>query len=124
LCARKQGTKTKIAKTQFRKNKEQGMGQAAISIGTISRKTSDSTDKSNGQNLLDIAVTNALELPGDWLIPGFSRPTAEKERRAGGGSGFLGFWVGGPKTSARPPVSSPIGPRAPNPRGPSQVVED
>jgi hypothetical protein len=31
-------------------------------VGTISRKTSDSTDKSNGQNLLDIAVTNALEL--------------------------------------------------------------
>jgi hypothetical protein len=31
-------------------------------IGTISRKTSDSTDKCNGQNLLDIAVTNALEL--------------------------------------------------------------
>jgi hypothetical protein len=31
-------------------------------IGTISRTTSDSTDKSNGQNLLDIAVTNALEL--------------------------------------------------------------
>jgi hypothetical protein len=52
-------------------------------------------------------------LTGDWLIPGFSRPTAEKERRAGGGSGFLGSWVGGPKTSAIPPVSSPIGPRAP-----------
>jgi hypothetical protein len=31
-------------------------------IGTISRKTSDSTDKFNCQNLLDIAVTNALEL--------------------------------------------------------------
>jgi hypothetical protein len=31
-------------------------------IGTISRKTSDSTDKLNGQNPLDIAVTNALEL--------------------------------------------------------------
>jgi hypothetical protein len=31
-------------------------------IGTISRKTSDSTDKCNSQNLLDIAVTNALEL--------------------------------------------------------------
>jgi hypothetical protein len=31
-------------------------------VGTISRKTSDSTDKYNGQNLLDIAVTNALEL--------------------------------------------------------------
>jgi hypothetical protein len=31
-------------------------------IGTISRKTSDSTDKCNGQNLLDIDVTNALEL--------------------------------------------------------------
>jgi hypothetical protein len=31
-------------------------------LGTISRKTSDSTDKCNGQNLLDIAVTNALEL--------------------------------------------------------------
>jgi hypothetical protein len=31
-------------------------------IGTISRKTSDSTDKFNGQNPLDIAVANALEL--------------------------------------------------------------
>jgi hypothetical protein len=31
-------------------------------VGRISRKTSDSTDKSNGQNPLDIAVTNALEL--------------------------------------------------------------
>jgi hypothetical protein len=31
-------------------------------VGTISRKTSDSTGKCNGQNLLDIAVTNALEL--------------------------------------------------------------
>jgi hypothetical protein len=31
-------------------------------VGTISRKTSDSTDKFNGQNLLDIAITNALEL--------------------------------------------------------------
>jgi hypothetical protein len=31
-------------------------------LGTISRETSDSTDKCNGQNLLDIAVTNALEL--------------------------------------------------------------
>jgi hypothetical protein len=31
-------------------------------VGTISRKTSDSTDKCNGQNLVDIAVTNALEL--------------------------------------------------------------
>ena len=29
---------------------------------TISRKTSDSTDKLNGQNPLDVAVTNALEL--------------------------------------------------------------
>jgi hypothetical protein len=35
---------------------------AAAAVGTISRKTSDSTDKCNGQNLLDIAVTNALEL--------------------------------------------------------------
>jgi hypothetical protein len=34
----------------------------AYIVGTISRKTSDSTDKCNGQNLLDIAVTNALEL--------------------------------------------------------------
>jgi hypothetical protein len=50
---------------------------------------------------------------GDWLIPGFSRPKAEKERRAGGGSGLLGSWVGGPKTSASPPVTSPIAPRAP-----------
>jgi hypothetical protein len=33
-----------------------------IRIGTISRKTSDSTDKFNGQNPLDIAVANALEL--------------------------------------------------------------
>jgi hypothetical protein len=31
-------------------------------LGTISRKTSDSTDKFNGQNPLDIAITNALEL--------------------------------------------------------------
>ena len=31
-------------------------------LGTISRKTIDSTDKLNGQNPLDIAVTNALEL--------------------------------------------------------------
>jgi hypothetical protein len=30
-------------------------------VGT-SRKTSDSTDKFNGQNPLDIAVTSALEL--------------------------------------------------------------
>jgi hypothetical protein len=46
-------------------------GRAAIShrvasriseVGTISRKTSDSTDKFNGQNPLDIAITNALEL--------------------------------------------------------------
>jgi hypothetical protein len=33
-----------------------------LTAGTISRKTSDSTDKFDGQNLLDIAVTNALEL--------------------------------------------------------------
>jgi hypothetical protein len=31
-------------------------------LGTISRKTSDSTDKFNGQNPLDIAIANALEL--------------------------------------------------------------
>jgi hypothetical protein len=31
-------------------------------VGTISRKTSDSTDEFNDQNPLDIAVTNALEL--------------------------------------------------------------
>jgi hypothetical protein len=30
-------------------------------LGTISRKTSDSTEKFNGQNPLNIAVTNALE---------------------------------------------------------------
>jgi hypothetical protein len=35
---------------------------AKCAIGTISRKTSDSTDKLNGQNPLDIAVTDALEL--------------------------------------------------------------
>ena len=35
---------------------------AAPRLGTIPRKTSDPTDKSNGQNLLGIAVTNALEL--------------------------------------------------------------
>ena len=63
-------------------------------------------------------------LAGDWLIPGFSRPTAEKEGRAGGGSTSVRSYVGGPKTSARPPVSSPIGPRTPNPRGPSQVPPD
>ena len=62
--------------------------------------------------------------PGDWLIPGFSRPTAEKEGRAGGGSTWVRPYVGGPKTSARPPVLSPIGPRAPSPRGPSQVLPD
>lgn len=40
-----------------------GSGSPVVFIvGTISRKTSDSTDKCNGQNLLDIAVTNALEL--------------------------------------------------------------
>jgi hypothetical protein len=33
-----------------------------LQLGTISRKTSDSTDKSNGQNPFDIAITNALEL--------------------------------------------------------------
>jgi hypothetical protein len=33
-----------------------------VVVGTISRKTSESTEKFNGQNLLDIAVTNALEL--------------------------------------------------------------
>jgi hypothetical protein len=37
-------------------------GAGLVELGTISRKTSDSTDKCNGQNLLDIAVTNALEL--------------------------------------------------------------
>jgi hypothetical protein len=31
-------------------------------LGTISRKTSDSTDKFNGQNPLDIAIANAFEL--------------------------------------------------------------
>jgi hypothetical protein len=31
-------------------------------VGTISRKTSGSTEKFNGQNPLDIAVTNALGL--------------------------------------------------------------
>jgi hypothetical protein len=30
--------------------------------GTISRKTSDSTDESNSQNPLDIVIANALEL--------------------------------------------------------------
>jgi hypothetical protein len=42
-----------------------GQGRQGIrnkTVGTISRKTSDSTDKFNGQNLLDIAVTNALEI--------------------------------------------------------------
>jgi hypothetical protein len=33
-----------------------------IEIGTISRKTSDSTVEFNGRNPLGIAVTNALEL--------------------------------------------------------------
>jgi hypothetical protein len=33
-----------------------------LSLGTISRKTSDSTDKFNGKTPLDIAVTNALGL--------------------------------------------------------------
>jgi hypothetical protein len=33
-----------------------------LTVGTISRKTSDSTDKFNGQNPSDIAITNALEL--------------------------------------------------------------
>jgi hypothetical protein len=46
----------------------------------------------------------AASHPGDWLIPGFSRPTAEKEGRAGGGSTWVRSYVGGPKTSARPPV--------------------
>jgi hypothetical protein len=64
-----------------------------------------------------------VSLAGDWLIPGFSRPTAEKEGRAGGGSALVRSYVGGPKTSARPPVSSPIGPRAPNPRGPSYRIK-
>jgi hypothetical protein len=31
-------------------------------LGTISRKTSESTEKFNGKNPLDIAITNALEL--------------------------------------------------------------
>jgi hypothetical protein len=53
------------------------------------------------QGLLKTPVSKPfIYTTGDWLIPGFSRPTAEKERRAGGGSGFLGSWVGGPKTSA------------------------
>jgi hypothetical protein len=37
-------------------------GARRIKAGTISRKTSDSTDKPNGQNSLDIAIANALEL--------------------------------------------------------------
>jgi hypothetical protein len=36
--------------------------QGELEIGTISRKTSDSMDKFNGQNPLEIAITNALEL--------------------------------------------------------------
>jgi hypothetical protein len=36
------------------------------------------------------------------LIPGFSRPTAEKEGRAGGGSTLVRSYVGGPKTSQAP----------------------
>jgi hypothetical protein len=39
-----------------------GVSAKCAILGTISRKTSDSTDKCSGQNLLDIAVTNALEL--------------------------------------------------------------
>jgi hypothetical protein len=36
--------------------------QSQSMVGTISRKTSDSTDKFNGQNPIDIAITNAIEL--------------------------------------------------------------
>jgi hypothetical protein len=43
-------------------DKKQGKNKIKPKVGTISRKTSDSTDKFNGPNLLEIAATNALEL--------------------------------------------------------------
>jgi hypothetical protein len=52
------------SKAESRKQKQLEflLQKQIVVLGTISRKTSDSTDKFNGQNPLDIAVTNALEL--------------------------------------------------------------
>jgi hypothetical protein len=56
FLARSDEKNERIRSSEIQRAQEQAL------LGTISRKMSDSTDKSNGQNPLDIAITNALEL--------------------------------------------------------------
>jgi hypothetical protein len=60
--ARSSGHRICLGKKVVGKTATRVSAKCAMRVGTISRKTSDSTDKLNGQNPLDIAIPNALGL--------------------------------------------------------------